>query len=656
MENALEILSIEQLFSSGEYVIPIYQRNYAWGEAEINQLIRDIYDFSKNQDNSNKDYFIGSLVVFERKENDKTLFETIDGQQRLTTLNILLSVLHREFHHVLSDPIDFSLNLRFDSRKKSTRTIQLISSVDSQLAYQKNTDYTSEMQQAYEICIKQLNTLLKEEQELSDFYQYLVQQVKTLRVSVPEDTNLNHYFEVMNTRGEQLEKHEVLKARMMSKLSADHDKYVFNRIWEACSDMERYVQYGFVPKERNKIFGNRSWDQFDLDTFDELTQLIESDLEDREEEGSGNQKPSSIQGIVGYQGSFHVNEDHKEDAPERFTSVINFQNFLLHVLRIQTRDDISLDDKQLLNQFESYLDNEDAHQGDSSERFVKAFGFNLFKIKYIFDKFILKREFINEKEGWSLKRLKWYEDNKVSYVNTFGEDKEGEGSSLNTDTLMLLSMFHVSAPTLIYKHWLNASLLFCFDNLSDLISESYTGKSYRDYLFQLAQTYMKDRYLAAEEKDFYQMIYVNNGVSSNAAESTDIDLKKLNKGTQVENFVFNYVDYLLWKKSDINLKDFEFSFRSSVEHYYPQNPNSASNKIDQEICDMFGNLCLISRSKNSKLSNYMPTAKKEHYERVKPDSLKQQKMMQTEGKNWNARKIIEETKEMNELILESLDK
>jgi len=91
------------------------------------------------------------------------------------------------------------------------------------------------------------------------------------------------------------------------------------------------------------------------------------------------------------------------------------------------------------------------------------------------------------------------------------------------------------------------------------------------------------------------------------------------------------------------LNVFSFTFRSSVEHYYPRKPLSGLPLEKTDILpngvDSFGNLCLISRSKNSKLSNYLPGAKKEHYvdeiksKNVKSvESLKQIFMMSY--KNW----------------------
>ena len=90
-----------------------------------------------------------------------------------------------------------------------------------------------------------------------EFVNFLLDKVEIIRTEVPEGTDLNHYFEIMNTRGEQLEKHEVLKARLMKKLSEDIEKSLFAKMWDACSDMSRYAVMGFEPKIRELIFGNK---------------------------------------------------------------------------------------------------------------------------------------------------------------------------------------------------------------------------------------------------------------------------------------------------------------------------------------------------------------------------------------------------------------
>ncbi|MDK4605666.1 DUF262 domain-containing protein, partial [Kingella kingae] len=76
-------LSIFQLLHQDRYIIPIYQRNYAWTDKEISPLLSDMYQAFQRQ---SEHYYIGSLVVY-RREN--ALLEVIDGQQRLTTFTLL---------------------------------------------------------------------------------------------------------------------------------------------------------------------------------------------------------------------------------------------------------------------------------------------------------------------------------------------------------------------------------------------------------------------------------------------------------------------------------------------------------------------------------------------------------------------------------------
>ena len=89
------------------------------------------------------------------------------------------------------------------------------------------------------------------------FAQFLLERVQLLRVNLPQRTDLNHYFEVMNNRGEQLAKHEVLKARLLGALQ-QHGEHaamkVLHTVWDACAVMDRSLQSGFVPDLRKRLF------------------------------------------------------------------------------------------------------------------------------------------------------------------------------------------------------------------------------------------------------------------------------------------------------------------------------------------------------------------------------------------------------------------
>ena len=91
MVEELRILADSTIFDTTDhYVIPRYQRAYAWEDKEITQLIDDI-----NGIDSSENYYIGSLVVARVKDKMET-YEVVDGQQRLTTLYLLLQYLVSE--------------------------------------------------------------------------------------------------------------------------------------------------------------------------------------------------------------------------------------------------------------------------------------------------------------------------------------------------------------------------------------------------------------------------------------------------------------------------------------------------------------------------------------------------------------------------------
>ena len=82
---------LSKIFNSEfDYVIPAYQRPYAWTEEETGTLFEDLYEFYQSEP-ADESYFLGSIVLI--KEEDMPLSEVIDGQQRLTTLTMLLAVL-----------------------------------------------------------------------------------------------------------------------------------------------------------------------------------------------------------------------------------------------------------------------------------------------------------------------------------------------------------------------------------------------------------------------------------------------------------------------------------------------------------------------------------------------------------------------------------
>lgn len=655
------------LVDKASYLIPMYQRNYAWGEGEISQLIEDIADHLSNGDQH--PYYIGTLVVHKR---DDGRFEVIDGQQRFTTLSLIATYLKNSGLYSMN--WFERTNISFECRPHSSSTFDALCMLEGKSTETLNQEqYNSDIVKGYNLIAKAFKNLDKREKKIDKqaFCRYLFGQVLIMRVRVPEKTDLNHYFEVMNNRGEQLEKHEVLKAKLMAKLNEKSDEQaskVLNIVWEACANMERYVQMGFSVTQREQVFG-KDWSQLNVECFEDIAEKIKEDTDkpDKQSDGKGKTINELIEQPV---TSSQTTESKPQEASERFNSVINFPNFLLHVLRVFTGENIPLDDKQLVNEFKKHLLDK-----EESAKQIKDFVFALLKCKYLFDHYIIKREFIGEQDGWSLKRLKCSvtksksgkESMSQSYVNTFSssnEDEEGGYTGINRDCLMLLSAFHVSTPTLAYKHWLGAALRYLYNKAPK------EGKFFRNYLNKIAKRFVFERFICiGEGKSYSKMIYRSraNHRPENKTEA-DIDVNKLRYGEIENNFVFNYLDYLLWREergSDPVVKEFEFTFRSSVEHFYPQHPMDSYDKLSNDDLHHFGNLCLISHSKNSRLSNYQPQTKREHFA---PDlkkgrsrknqigSLKLYKMLQLmkdQQDQWKEEQIKQHGNEMIALLCDS---
>ena len=604
--DIIKPLSIKTLLSEDRYVIPIYQRNYDWGEKESLQLIEDIADYASQK--PDKKYYIGSLVVFYRVRNGEEYYETIDGQQRLTTLTILMNVLHNNAS--VKDEMAWfkKVNLSYDHRAESDEAIKM-------LIEPRFSDHSSasSIVEVYKVIQKNLENIVSGKGlPLNAFLDYLLSKVIIMRIPVPADTELNHYFEIMNSRGEQLEKHEVLKARLMDNLDKDSHT-LFDQIWEACSDMSTYIQMKMNPNLRSLLFSN-DWNNLQGQDFDQISENYAGMAAPKSADDEYTQRTLSelfVDAKNNVKYSLPDSDDEIDKENDRFGSVINFPNFLLQALKVMYHSDseydetvdaeIKLDDKRLIDIFDNVLRN-----CKDKSAFTKRYIMALLKLRNLFDRYVIKREYYNGKESWSLKELKRYEKSKVNYVGTFNNPEDEKDDDMGKDLRMLEAMFHVSAPTQIYKYWVNAILNYCYSR------NSVNPVDFREYLYKLSCTYMLDRYLCAKEAkiEFEDIIYKNGGLATNS----EIHWGKIDAGCDVENFVFNFYDYVVWKRDPRKYPKFEFSYRTSVEHFYPQSPMIGYEVLTKDTgLNDFGNLCLISRGMNSKFSNNMPVAKFENF-------------------------------------------
>ena len=257
-----------------------------------------------------------------------------------------------------------------------------------------------------------------------------------------------------------------------------------------------------------------------------------------------------------------------------------------------------LDDKCLLEDFDRTIEygqiGATSIKEDKAE-FARRFIMFLLRSRFLFDQFIIKREYAGDDQDgrWSLKELctsgAW-SAKKPYYANTrlrYENEWEKTYAPRNKECLMIQSALRVSYTSPKVMHWITRLLEWLFDNKTVLPKLSDEAER---IAAEAVQTFLK----AGEYK----------------------------LGVQTPHVVFNYLDYLLWKKDKEKYEEFVFEFRNSVEHWYPQHPSEGTIEVWDGV-DTFGNLCIISRSVNSKFSNLPPGSKMQSFERmVQRGSLK----------------------------------
>jgi len=594
VDKNLKVIPVSSIFANSSYIVPIYQRNYAWGEMQIEQLIEDILG-------SSKDYFLGNLIV---NQKDNHVYEVIDGQQRLTTLFLLENYLGIKFAHDA---------LKFEARDKSNRTLTMLNKGDNEELLEELS--SSEILNGYQIIQNYFQTRKIDKNELSK----KLENVFLVRVQVPQDIDLNHYFEIMNTRGEQLELHEIAKAKFLEVLETKHDKKTAALIWDKCADMDSYIQMNFDSTVRKVLFTN-DWTSLknSMNNFDSIKTTVPTDEDDN--------TAVPLIDILKEGELRHTSGSNDEVEKERFESTISFPNFLLQVNAVIAKlaeEDSTLDDKH-------FLDNLSWAWADAEK--AKIFLYHMLKCRVLFDKYILKREYAKtyKEEGrWSLLRLEKYSDHsgaksKPKYVGTFGDDDSQNNKQIRT----LQSCLRITYTSPKTMHWISLVLT---------------------------------KLLADESCN---MIKILEDYSTTKIKKSEFEQRS---GFGFERIVFTYLDYLLYRDgySYLNKQliqpmrdDWQFQFRSSIEHFYPQNP--AEGKIwDPKDLHGFGNLALITVSGNSRFSNISPEGKiTSTFEKVINQSLKlkiMSELVNLDDNKWNEQKAREHKEEMFKILRASMN-
>lgn len=224
-EISIQLDGISNVLKTRRFRVPAYQRSYAWEAEHVEALLADINDAIKAKE---KEYFLGSIVVTGPVDRR---YEVVDGQQRLTTVSLLISAIRDKFRDQQDFEAETSIRNDFlanvDRKTKEREPKLVMNEVDNEL-YQELLEDKSAIdvsrfpRQSHKRLLAAANCMRRyidelcehasdSEEALHDWLDYLESNLKVILVTAPDDSNAFVIFETLNDRGLELAISDLLK-------------------------------------------------------------------------------------------------------------------------------------------------------------------------------------------------------------------------------------------------------------------------------------------------------------------------------------------------------------------------------------------------------------------------------------------------------------
>jgi len=320
-KNILDILKIEK-----QYIIPGYQRPYSWEYEQCFQLYNDLIEAFKSEE----DYFIGNIIIA-KSEKEKYELDVIDGQQRLTTIFLMIKVLSIFTKDELFQD-DFEKILGGINRKTRKYEYRIKTEVfesddkngfEEVLKYDKKdfenilstcTDKKGKFTEKNCVSRFKKNIMLfydwftyiekQQRYKLDDFIAFLLEKVYLLPIELQGRTKEEAsekalvIFETINNRGMNLEDADIFKAKLYKRAKKINEEKIFIDLWttfkNSCENLKieiddvfRYYSHivrgkkGITESEINlrDFFTTKDYSPFNLkkykEVMDDLNKIIE---------------------------------------------------------------------------------------------------------------------------------------------------------------------------------------------------------------------------------------------------------------------------------------------------------------------------------------------------------------------------------------------
>jgi uncharacterized protein with ParB-like and HNH nuclease domain len=256
--------NIDNLFK-GKYLIPIYQRPYSWGENEVKQLLKDIYSSyqlfiaSQNGDTSVKNeemlLFAGTLFIKTNKnvKNEYTEYDIVDGQQRTTTLTLVLMVLLNTIIKIDSDDdavkeIKNYLWKKVDRKNNKDVRVLTLGNIDQSImielfdnlfsgkdivefAKNKLNETLNDIEENLlnnVVIISNFFNKFEDKNEYYNYFDYIKSNIRFIAIKVQTNlVKLFSIFESINSKGKPLEDIDLIKSYIFQNINeSDYDEYL----------------------------------------------------------------------------------------------------------------------------------------------------------------------------------------------------------------------------------------------------------------------------------------------------------------------------------------------------------------------------------------------------------------------------------------------
>lgn len=268
---------ISKIFSSDfEYVIPSYQRPYAWTPDQAGELFDDLISFFQAE--REESYFLGSIVLI--KSEDNAYSQVIDGQQRLTTITILLAAMacahdgqyEDELRPYIVEPGKIMegivpkprLSLRERDKEffaKYIQGLQVSTLIDIDPSFLDNESQINIRNNAKNFA-ESVATDLPNAEKLREFVTFLLTRCYLVVVSTASQESAFRVFSVMNSRGLDLQPTDIIKADIIGKLKIENDRKIYNDKWEEMEveltregfrDLFSYIRMIYAKEKSKRI-------------------------------------------------------------------------------------------------------------------------------------------------------------------------------------------------------------------------------------------------------------------------------------------------------------------------------------------------------------------------------------------------------------------